>query len=958
MANTLVNTLDLPFWELLSQAPAASSALAAMSTIEDGTDRFIYYYTTQTLYRYDTYKDTWQQLALSPAAGVNVVDIKHTKRRGFHGRVISATSSTVTIGGLRLQSLSGETMSIEFGTGQGQERTLTWVSDNIAESGLITGTTTSTLADSTKKWRFNQWAGYTVGITFGTDATQYKRVIYNDATTLYLSDYNLQPHDPWGQQAFVATSPYALPVTTAGSQANYTISTQTFNVNTSWTTTPDATSFFTTRTGGVYLITALASNPFFNFYYYDIANDMWTQKTTPQNLMADIVSGDVTLERTGKVGSPYVTKLGTVSATSRTLADSGLALANDRYANHTLSIIGGTGIGQKRRIVGHNATTFSVTPVWDTTPDSTSTYEVNPNLDKVWALIPTTTVYKGSGILQYDAVTDNWANAETFDQGVAANITARLSNWTPVGVTSITRIAAGVTTVASSPVAAGTGYTIGDILTLSTGGAGAQVIVTNVSSAGAITAVSLINSGSTTGYTVSTSATTGGTGTSATISITAVGPTANVVTASNHFFKAGDSITFAGCATDTSFNAAFTLIGPYAVNAFSISAPSSTASPTASASQGTTTLVDPSKAWTTNEHIGRIVTIAVSGINPTTQVSWITANTATTLTLASTITAAVNGTSKYCIADAKLFGVDDQSKTTNKGNTGWATSGSTTTLVDSTKSWTPGQWVGYYFKVETGTGYASGRIAITANDATTLTFATQTFTPDATTKYEIADSWGLITTGTSTSLFTDTSHNWPVNLYAGKRIQFTSNASLGYQVQVSSNTANTITLATAIAAIPTAGLAAYCILGIPARGAGTVTLWNWGATDTTKTGRYFYSVRGGATTGQIDIYDIPSGKWIISPHVRGLSELWQTGSVFAYDGADTIYLTRTATGAVIRVFAYNINTQQIQGIGTTTILTGTATVGNIMEVIKDSSGNKFLYLMQGTGTQLTRALVW
>jgi len=953
MANTLVNTLDLPFWELLNQAPAASSALSAMSTIEDGTDRFIYYHTTQTLYRYDTYKDTWQQLALSPAAGSTVLNIKHTKRRGFHGRVLSATSSTVTIGGLRLQNLSGETMSIEYGTGQGQERTLTWVSDNIADSGLITSTTTSTLGDSTKKWRFNQWAGYTVGITFGTDATQYKRVIYNDATTLYLSDYNLQPHDPWGQQVFVATSPYALPVVTAGAQANYTISSQTFNVNNNWTTTPDDTSFFTTRTGGIYMVTSAAATPFFNLYYYDIANDMWTQKTTPQNFLSAALATDVAFERTGRIGTPYVTKVGTVSATSRTLADSGLALTADRYANHVINITGGTGIGQKRRIVGHTATTFSVTPIWDTTPDSTSTYEVIPNLDKLWMIAG-----GNASMFQYDVVTDNWSNAEIFDQGIAVNQTAKLSNWQPIGVTSITRIASGVVTVASTPIAAGTGYSIGDILTLSTGGAGAQVIVNSVASNGAILSVSLINSGSTTGYTVSTSATTGGTGTAATISITAVGPTANVVTASNHFFKPGESVTLAGNATDTTFNATFVIIGPYAINGFSVSAPSSTTNPTAAATQGTTTLVDCDASWTTNEHIGRIVTIAVSGINPTTQTSWITANTATTLTLSTTITAAVNGTSKYWISDAKLFGTDDQYKHAGKSYNGWATSGSTTTLVDTTKSWIPGQWVGYYFKIEAGTGYGStGRIAITANDATTLTFATQSFTPDTTTKYEIADSWGLVTTGTSTTVFSDTAHIWPVNFYAGKRLRFTAGLNLGFESAITSNTSNQITLTSAATSTPTTQTA-YCIVAPATRGAASSLLWNWGSTDTAKTGRYFYSVRGGNTTGQIDIYDIAAGKWILTPHIRGLSEIWQTGSVYAYDGSDTIYLTRTSSGGVSRVLAYNLNTQQIQGIGTTTMLTQTVTTGNIMEIIKDVSGNKFLYLLQGSGNQLTRALVW
>ena len=787
----------------------------------------------------------------------------------------------------------------------------------------------------------------------GTDATQYKRIIYNDATTLYLSDYNLQPHDPWGQQVFIATAPYALPVTTAGVQAHYTISSQTFSVNTNWTTTPDATSFFTTRTGGIYMVTASGATPFYILYYYDIANDMWTQKTTPQNFLGGALGTDTAFERTGKIGNPYVTNTGTISGTARTLTDSGISLTNDRYANHTLYITGGTGIGQKRRIVGHTATTFSVTPTWDTTPDSTSTYQVLPNLDKLWFMSG-----GNSSIFQYDAVTDNWGEAEFFDQGVTCNQTARLSNWAPIGVTSITRITPGVVTVSSTPVAAGTGYVIGDILNLTTGGVGAQVIVNSVASNGAILSVSLINSGTTGGYATGTSATSGGTGTSATISITAVGPTANVVTASNHFFKPGDTVTLAGNATDTSFNASFTIIGPYAVNGFSISVPSSTASPTAAATQGTTTVVDPTKNWTTNEHVGRIVTIAVSGLTPTTQKSWITANTATTLTLATTITAAVNGTSKYAITDAKLFGTDDQYKHAGKGYNGWATSGSTTTLVDSSKSWYPGQWVGYYFKVEAGTGYGSGRIAITANDATSITFATQTFTPDTTTKYEIADSWGLTTTGTSTIIFSDTAHIWPVNFYAGKRLRFTGGSNLGSEIPILSNTSNQITLQAGAPVTPTAGQTSYCIVGPSVRNAGTSLLWNWGATDSNKTGRYFYSVRGGGATGAIDIYDIAAGKWILAPHIRGLSELWNTASVYAYDGADTIYLTRTAAALVSRVFAYNINTQQIQGIGTTTMLTQTASVGNIMEVVNSSTGNKFLYLLQGNGTQLTRALVW
>lgn len=135
-------------------------------------------------------------------------------------------------------------------------------------------------------------------------------------------------------------------------------------------------------------------------------------------------------------------------------------------------------------------------------------------------------------------------------------------------------------------------------------------------------------------------------------------------------------------------------------------------------------------------------------------------------------------------------------------------------------------------------------------------------------------------------------------------------------------------------------------------------LWNWGSTDTAKTARYFYSPRGGATNGAIDIYDIPSGKWILAPMTRSQSELWQLGSAYAYDGADTIYLTRTASGAVVRVFRYDLNAQQINGAATTTMLSAGATAGNKMALINTATGNKFLYVLQDTGTQFTRALVW
>src|SRR5215471_15010436 len=89
----------------------------------------------------------------------------------------------------------------------------------------------------------------------------------------------------------------------------------------------------------------------------------------------------------------------------------------------------------------------------------------------------------------------------------------------------------GVGPVATVAVAtAGTGYTVGDTLTLTTGGTGATVQVTSVGGAGDVTGVTLLTPGS--GYTAGVSATSGGTGSGATITIT--------VTAVNKSIQADD----------------------------------------------------------------------------------------------------------------------------------------------------------------------------------------------------------------------------------------------------------------------------------------------------------------------------------------------------------------------------------------------------------------------------------
>jgi hypothetical protein len=947
MPNNNKKMVDLPFFELLNQAPVAASAVSGLTTAEDGTSKFVYYLSGSTFYRYDTEGDTWQQLATPNVAPVTAISMRYTKFRGYHGRTISATSSSITIPGLRGKVLSGSLLKILKGKGVGQEATITLTDETVHDFGVITGTTTSTLVDSTKKWRVNQWSGYLVGITFGTDATQYKKILYNDTNTLYIADANLQPHDSWNNQVFVAAAPYALPVTTAGAQAHYQIMSQTYSVSPSWTITPDDTSYFTTETGGIYLLSSAAAAPFFTLQYYDTAHDSWQTKTVPQGMILAALGTDFTTDRTGLLGSAYVTKVGTVSATIRSLTDNGLTLTYDRYANYRLYITGGTGVGQSRRIVAHTATTFTISNNWDITPDSSSTYEVWPDANRLYLAGGA-----AAAMYAYSIPNDYWMQGHHFDDGVVTNISATLTGWDSFGVSTGARIASGIRTVNSVPTAGGTGYLIGDVLTCSVGGAGAQVRVTSIAPGGVVTGIELIHSGTSTGYTVGTGrATTGGTGSGATIEITTVGATALITLATNHFLKTGDVVTFAGC-NESAWNAAHTIIGVPGLTTFCVSV-TATASMATVATQSTTTLYDPNKNWVVNEHAGRLVHLMTAGTAPTSQIRWIVSNTATTLTVA-TWTAAGNGTSKYIIYDSKVFGVDNQYKTTNKSNNGWATGGSTSTLVDSSKNWTPNQWAGYLFKIEAGTGYGSGRISIISNTETTLTYATQSFTPNATTKYEIADSWGLATAGGTTGITEATTKNWIVNQWAGKRVRFTGGTAAGQEATIASNTATAITTGTITA---TDATSTYAILGIPARSTGIELIWNWGSSDPATKGRHFYLPRGG-NSNTFDIYDITTSKWTYGYFFSPQADLLNTGSSYAYDGADTIYMSRAATNVPIRIFAYDVIKNTVKGAATTTWLQGTIHIGNALEIVTTTDGYKYMYVLQDSGTLFSRALLF
>ena len=939
VTNNIKKVVDLPVWEWLRFQPTISAAGTCMCASDDGLDRYIYYLNGANFWRYDAWTDGWQSLATCPYTPVTSAAMKYTEFGGFRGNCLGATSNTITLAGLKGNAFVGQKIRIMAGLGAGQtDRTINSITDAVVQDvGIASNAATTSVADSTKKWKWNQWVGYQVRITFGTGITQIRKVLYNDTTTLYFQDDNYQQLEAWNDTALTVTLS-----STAPAESFYQIECSVATLDSNWTVTPDYTSSFVILSGGVWMLSAKATAPWSALWYYDVLSDVWNPKTALGGILGSALGTDWAFERTGEVGGTFLTGQAT-SAAARTLTDTSKTLTPWRYNNYQIRITGGTGVGQRRRIVTSLANTFYVTPPWDTALDTTSTYSIYGNTDSMYLV-----GNNAASMYQYAVEIDSWSQGQPCDWGTCRNGGVFYVGQEAFGITSGTRTAGALLTINPIPTAGGTGYLVGDILTISAGGTNGKVRVESTN-AGVVTGLSLYDVGGVT-YVVGTGrATTGGTGSGCTVEITAVCTAGVITTASNHNLCVGDSVTLSG-ASEAAWNGVFTVIGVTSLTVFSINA-NSTASPwAATASQGTTTLVDSTKNWTASEHIGKLVQIQIAGPAPTTQVRRITANTATTLTVA-TIVAGGNGTSRYIIHEPSCLGRESQIKIPSQSSEGMATGGGATTLIDSTKSWVVSQWVGYRFRIISGTGVGS-EIAITASNATTLTFGSQSFSPDATTRYQIMDTFGIATSGATTSV-TDTTKNWVAGFLAGKRVRITGGTNnLGAEAQISSANSATQASFSAMGAVNDA-TSTYVVLSENVKAAGCSLQWIYGNSVAANKGRYLYSSKGTAT--YFDRYDLTQDLWDFTLFTSPQTESFVAGTMWAYDSADRLYFTVGATG---RVFYLDVNTLKVMPAGMTPYAQGVALLGNKMEIITTADGLNYLYIGRHTGQEFWRTLLF
>jgi hypothetical protein len=684
LTNNLQPQVDLPVWEWMRFNPAGNtSALTCLTTTRDGSSPYLYYFSGATLLRYDTMGDTWQQLS-TMGSPVTTLNAKYVKNQGYRGQVLSATSSSIQIPSTGINP-TGYEIEIYAGTGKGQRRTITSTNPEVIhDTGLATTVSVNAVTDNLKRYKFNEWEGYGIRLIFNTGFSQYREVIYNTNDTLTVFDANYDARN-FLMASFSTLSPYATPSVTAGVQTNFAIVSQTVNLDSPWDTTPDASSEFKIFSGGIWWVSSNGSTPFFNFYYYDILSDRFVQKLTPPGIFPAAISTDFALAPINNLVGTYFT--GSITSfTSQSITDSSLNLTYGDWIGTEVEIISGSGIGQGRRVISNNSNTFTFGRDWDEMPNTGSKYAITGE-EAVY--------FEGnarSQLAKYHPERSLWSTGNIIDNGLTQNLVLQKSDLLQSqGVTSATRVTNGITAINTTPTAPGSGYSVGDLLTVTTGGTLGRVRVETINAAGGVLSISLYSAGS--NYTVGTGRVTSpvaGTGTGCTIEITSVGVIGVITTSINHDFIIGDTTQFKG-ATEAAWNGTYTVNGIQSLTVIEFFNITATTNAIAKYPLSTTLLVDETQNWTPNEFTGMLLCVQSNGLTGAATWRKIIGNSRTTISFVAGV-APTNGNSRYFIQMPNAFGEDEQFLANNQLSYGYVSGSTSSTITDPSKNWLFNTW--------------------------------------------------------------------------------------------------------------------------------------------------------------------------------------------------------------------------------------------------------------------------
>lgn len=723
ITNKILKQTDLPAWEQLRFAPTVSAAVTSATSADNSlfsedAGRYMYYLiSATTFYKYDTWTDTYVQLATPPIAPVTWSSMKYSGAYGYDGRALAGGASSITIPAYNGDSLVGSDIRIVAGTGKGQQRKITAIAAPVeAAFGTVTSSGTGsarTIVDSTKSWTFNQWAGYQVRIKMSTGVGQVRKILYNDATTLYFGDI-----------AQMAVNNNAIPAefapavsATAGVQSVYTIESHVATVDTAWDTVPDETSKFRVLSGAIVLVSSATATPFYTIQYYDIAADLWYVRSATTQLF-NAAGTEASIERTTENASVWTNGILT-AATTTLLTDSTKNWAIDEHAGRWVRIYTGTGKNQIAQITSNTATALTLSSALSVSPDTTSRYMI----DGFDAGIATSGASSSIADSSKSWATNRWKN-----------YTVRIVAGTGVGqVLPILSNTSDTLTIykpwKTTPDNTSQYVIQGDKDNVYIGLQGQAALAVHSFEADMASFCRPYDDG----LARVASAQYGEFPPIPITSVAGAGTTKTVTTGIAHGFKTGWVVTHRGdtgaSAANNNISAAVTVVSS---TTYTYSAPASTAAWTVAA-HSTTTLKDSSKAWTVNEHANKIcwfttaAPVAASGL-ATMVAMEIASNTADTLTFKTATTAPTNSVSRYLITERRAVGGAESGIATGTQ--------STTTLQDTSKSWASNQWAGYRVKFLSGSGQTV-EIPITSNTSNTLSFTATTAPVAASTSYTI-----------------------------------------------------------------------------------------------------------------------------------------------------------------------------------------------------------------------------
>ncbi len=224
--------------------------------------------------------------------------------------------------------------------------------------------------------------------------------------------------------------------------------------------------------------------------------------------------------------------------------------------------------------------------------------------------------------------------------------------------------------------------------------------------------------------------------------------------------------------------------------------------------------------------------------------------------------------------------------------TGTSTGSNTSsTLNNTSKTWTVNQWANFQVRITSGTGAGQTR-QILSNTATSIsTVVAWTTIPDATSVYIIE--------GNDDSLYL-----------------FGNNAVTAYKYSISANSWATLSPAVARGGAFAAGGGANWV--------SSVTDASWKNESSIINGRRIYSFRGAAGS-LLDYYDIPSNSWVALTYTPQ-AETFTIGSCYDYDD-DYILIQKENTGLLFR---FILSENRLIPFSKLLYPNGTATAGDKM----------------------------